>query len=479
MGASVRFFFARALVPLHLLLFVHRAHAAVDGGAGRFSDPPSPILLLGDGAVGVDVGALTRCRLEAHAAVFDSESLADLERDAPGANDPPPDMCTRPQLACRVASAASRCRLHRGGARSRGACDAARDCERCVLDELARGRAHQHQHQNRRPHEQHPAPAAETDTPPLRRHSEVVLERDAIRESTRDDDDDDDDDDYERVDRAMEWSVYQQELAAVDAECRHVEARWRAETTARTLARVAAAAEAAEREASASRAAASRAAKTVAAAVDVAAAVATALTERLASLERSAEDVSARVVRAAEDAKRHEEEEAKRHEATTVRAAETSAAVASLAEYATRALAAARELAAIGDAARERLATVADGVARILGERTSVRILCIRIVACVALTTATRRAARGFVERRIAAKTTAWRESTDERLEALAQSLDALHAELAAAALFEPRRGLSSNPRRRRRETSAATATTTTTTATTRAERTKTRARGR
>ena len=468
MGSSVRFFFARALVPLHLLVFFHRAHAAVDGGAGRFSDPPSPILLLGDGG-GVDVGALTRCRLEAHAAVFDSESLADLERDAPGADDPPPDMCTRPQLACRVASAASRCRLHRGGARSRGACDAARDCERCVLDELARGRAHRHQH--RHPHDRHPAHAAETDPPPLRRHAEVVLERDALRESSDDDDAVD-----ERVDRAMEWSVYQQELAAVDAECRHVEALWRAETTARTLARVAAAAESAEREATASRAAASRAAKTVAAAVDVAAAAATALTERLASLERSAENVSARVVRAAEDAKRHEEEEAKRHEATTVRAAETSAAVTSLAEDATRALAAARELAAIGDAARERLATVADGVARILGERTSVRILCMRIVACVALTTATRRAARGFVERRIAAKTTAWRESTDERLDALAHSIDALRAELAAAALFEPRRGLSSNPRRRRRETSAATATTTTTT---RAERTKTRSKGR
>ena len=473
MGASVRFLFARALVPLHLLLFVHRAHAAVDGGAGRFSDPPSPILLLGDGAV--DVGALTRCRLEAHAAVFDSESLADLERDSPGADDPPPDMCTRPQLACRVASAASRCRLHRGGARSRGACDAARDCERCVLDELARGRAHQHEHRHRRPRDRHPARAAETNPPPLRRHSEGSLERDAIRESARGDGDDYDGD-YERVDRAMEWSVYQQELAAVDAECRHFEARWRAETTARTLARVAAAAEAAEREATASRAAASRAAKTVAAAVDVAAAAATALTERLASLERSAEDVSARVVRAAEDAKRHEEEEAKRHEATTVRAAETSAAVTSLAEDATRALAAANELAAIGDAARERLATVADGVARILGERTSVRILCVRIVACVALTTATRRAARRFVERRIAAETTAWRESTDERLEALAQSLDALRAELAAAALFEPRRGLSSNPRRRRREISAATAATATTA---RAERTKTRARGR
>jgi hypothetical protein len=476
MRASVRFLFARALVPLHLLVLVHRAHAAVDGGAGRFSDPPSPILLLGDGAV--DVGALTRCRLEAHAAVFDSESLADLERDRPGANDAPPDMCTRPQLACRVASAASRCRLHRGGARSRGACDAARDCERCVLDELARGRAHQHQH--RRPHDHHPEHPAETHPPPLRRHPAVVLERDALalRESSRDDDDDDDDDvDESRVDRAMEWSVYQQELAAVDAECRHVEARWRAETTARTLARVAAAAEAAEREATASRAASSRWAKTVAAAVDAAAAAATALTERLASLERSAEDVSARVVRAAEDAKRHEEEEAKRHEATTVRAAETSAAVTSLAEDATRALAAARELAAIGDAARERLATVADGVARIIGERTTVRILCMRIVACVALTTATRRAARGFVERRIAAKTTAWRESTDERLEALAHSLEALRAELVAAALFEPRRGLSSNPRRRRRETSAAARAAAT--AATRAERTATRARGR
>ena len=124
---------SRALISLHVLVLVHRAHAAVDGRAGR-----SPVLLLGGGDV--DVGTLTRCRLEAHESVFDSETLADLDRAAPGAGDAPPDMCARPQLACRVASVASRCRLARGGARSRGACDVARDCERCVLDALGRDR---------------------------------------------------------------------------------------------------------------------------------------------------------------------------------------------------------------------------------------------------------------------------------------------------------------------------------------------------
>ena len=216
---------SRALISLHVLVLVHRAHAAVDGRAGR-----SPVLLLGGGDV--DVGTLTRCRLEAHESVFDSETLADLDRAAPGAGDAPPDMCARPQLACRVASVASRCRLARGGARSRGACDVARDCERCVLDALGRDKEAK---TNEDPH-------PETDPRlPSRRVSPVLPERE-----------------HAWIDRAMEWSVYQQELAAVDAECRHVEARWRAETTARTLARVVAAAEAAEREAAKSRVASSR-----------------------------------------------------------------------------------------------------------------------------------------------------------------------------------------------------------------------------
>ena len=421
---------SRALISLHVLVLVHRAHAAVDGRAGR-----SPVLLLGGGDV--DVGTLTRCRLEAHESVFDSETLADLDRAAPGAGDAPPDMCARPQLACRVASVASRCRLARGGARSRGACDVARDCERCVLDALGRDKEAK---TNEDPH-------PETDPRlPSRRVSPVLPERE-----------------HAWIDRAMEWSVYQQELAAVDAECRHVEARWRAETTARTLARVVAAAEAAEREAAKSRVASSRAAKTVVAAVDAAAAAATALTERLATLERSAEDVSRRVVRAAEDARRHEEEEARRHAAATIRATKIAADVTTAAEDASRALDAAKKLAAIGDAARERLETIADGVARIVGERTrlSFRALCARIVACVAAANVARSVGRALVERRVAARTMTWRASTDERLVALAHSLDDLRANLDAGSLFEPRPGLSRAARRRRRDTSAATGSTT------------------
>ena len=216
-------FFSRALISLHVLVLVRRAHAAVDGRAGR-----SPVLLLGGGDV--DVGTLTRCRLEAHESVFDFETLADLDRAAPGAGDAPPDMCARPQLACRVASVASRCRLARGGARSRGACDVARDCERCVLDALGRDKEAKTN--------EDPPSSAGRPAPSIPSRLPVLPERaspDAF------------------IDRAMEWSVYQQELAAVDAECRHVEARWRAETTARTLARVVAAAEAAEREAAKSR----------------------------------------------------------------------------------------------------------------------------------------------------------------------------------------------------------------------------------
>ena len=423
--------FSRALISLHVLVLVHRAHAAVDGRAGR-----SPVLLLGGGDV--DVGTLTRCRLEAHESVFDSETLADLDRAAPGAGDAPPDMCARPQLACRVASVASRCRLARGGARSRGACDVARDCERCVLDALGRDKEAK---TNEDPH-------PETDPRlPSRRVSPVLPERE-----------------HAWIDRAMEWSVYQQELAAVDAECRHVEARWRAETTARTLARVVAAAEAAEREAAKSRVASSRAAKTVVDAVDAAAAAATALTERLATLERSAEDVSRRVVRAAEDARRHEEEEARRHAAATIRATKIAADdTTTAAEDASRALDAAKKLAAIGDAARERLETIADGVARIVGERTrlSFRALCARIVACVAAAFVARSVGRALVERRVAARTMTWRASTDERLVALAHSLDDLRANLDAGSLFEPRPGLSRAARRRRRDTSAATGSTT------------------
>ena len=421
---------SRALISLHVLVLVHRAHAAVDGRAGR-----SPVLLLGGGDV--DVGTLTRCRLEAHESVFDSETLADLDRAAPGAGDAPPDMCARPQLACRVASVASRCRLARGGARSRGACDVARDCERCVLDALGRDKEAK---TNEDPH-------PETDPRlPSRRVSPVLPERE-----------------HAWIDRAMEWSVYQQELAAVDAECRHVEARWRAETTARTLARVVAAAEAAEREAAKSRVASSRAAKTVVDAVDAAAAAATALTERLATLERSAEDVSRRVVRAAEDARRHEEEEARRHAAATIRATKIAADVTTAAEDASRALDAAKKLAAIGNAARERLETIADGVARIVGERTrlSFRALCARIVACVAAANVARSVGRALVERRVAARTMTWRASTDERLVALAHSLDDLRANLDAGSLFEPRPGLSRAARRRRRDTSAATGSTT------------------
>ena len=423
-------FFSRALISLHVLVLVRRAHAAVDGRAGR-----SPVLLLGGGDV--DVGTLTRCRLEAHESVFDSETLADLDRAAPGAGDAPPDMCARPQLACRVASVASRCRLARGGARSRGACDVARDCERCVLDALGRDKEAK---TNEDPH-------PETDPRlPSRRVSPVLPERE-----------------HAWIDRAMEWSVYQQELAAVDAECRHVEARWRAETTARTLARVVAAAEAAEREAAKSRVASSRAAKTVVDAVDAAAAAATALTERLATLERSAEDVSRRVVRAAEDARRHEEEEARRHAAATIRATKIAADTTTAAEDASRALDAAKKLAAIGDAARERLETIADGVARIVGERTrlSFRALCARIVACVAAANVARSVGRALVERRVAARTMTWRASTDERLVALAHSLDDLRANLDAGSLFEPRPGLSRAARRRRRDTSAATGSTT------------------
>ena len=422
--------FSRALISLHVLVLVHRANAAVDGRAGR-----SPVLLLGGGDV--DVGTLTRCRLEAHESVFDSETLADLDRAAPGAGDAPPDMCARPQLACRVASVASRCRLARGGARSRGACDVARDCERCVLDALGRDKEAK---TNEDPH-------PETDPRlPSRRVSPVLPERE-----------------HAWIDRAMEWSVYQQELAAVDAECRHVEARWRAETTARTLARVVAAAEAAEREAAKSRVASSRAAKTVVDAVDAAAAAATALTERLATLERSAEDVSRRVVRAAEDARRHEEEEARRHAAATIRATKIAADTTTAAEDASRALDAAKKLAAIGDAARERLETIADGVARIVGERTrlSFRALCARIVACVAAANVARSVGRALVERRVAARTMTWRASTDERLVALAHSLDDLRANLDAGSLFEPRPGLSRAARRRRRDTSAATGSTT------------------
>ena len=421
---------SRALISLHVLVLVHRAHAAVDGRAGR-----SPVLLLGGGDV--DVGTLTRCRLEAHESVFDSETLADLDRAAPGAGDAPPDMCARPQLACRVASVASRCRLARGGARSRGACDVARDCERCVLDALGRDKEAK---TNEDPH-------PETDPRlPSRRVSPVLPERE-----------------HAWIDRAMEWSVYQQELAAVDAECRHVEARWRAETTARTLARVVAAAEAAEREAAKSRVASSRAAKTVVDAVDAAAAAATALTERLATLERSAEDVSRRVVRAAEDARRHEEEEARRHAAATIRATKIAADTTTAAEDASRALDAAKKLAAIGDAARERLETIADGVARIVGERTrlSFRALCARIVACVVAANVARSVGRALVERRVAARTMTWRASTDERLVALAHSLDDLRANLDAGSLFEPRPGLSRAARRRRRDTSAATGSTT------------------
>ena len=403
---------SRALISLHVLVLVHRAHAAVDGRAGR-----SPVLLLGGGDV--DVGTLTRCRLEAHESVFDSETLADLDRAAPGAGDAPPDMCARPQLACRVASVASRCRLARGGARSRGACDVARDCERCVLDALGRDKEAK---TNEDPH-------PETDPRlPSRRVSPVLPERE-----------------HAWIDRAMEWSVYQQELAAVDAECRHVEARWRAETTARTLARVVAAAEAAEREAAKSRVASSRAAKTVVDAVDAAAAAATALTERLATLERSAEDVSRRVVRAAEDARRHEEEEARRHAAATIRATKIAADTTTAAEDASRALDAAKKLAAIGDAARERLETIADGVARIVGERTrlSFRALCARIVASRRRRGERRRSVgRALVERRVAARTMTWRASTDERLVALAHSLDDLRANLDAGSLFEPRPGL-------------------------------------
>ena len=433
MRTADRSFFSRALVSLHVLVLVRRAHAAVDGRAGR-----SPVLLLGGGDV--DVGTLTRCRLEAHESVFDSETLADLDRAAPGAGDAPPDMCARPQLACRVASVASRCRLARGGARSRGACDVARDCERCVLDALGRDEGDGAAKTNEDP------PSSPDPRLPSRRVSPVLPERE-----------------HAFIDRAMEWSVYQQELAAVDAECRHVEARWRAETTARTLARVVAAAEAAEREAAKSRVASSRAAKTVVAAVDAAAAAATALTERLATLERSAEDVSRRVVRAGEDARRHEEEEARRHAAATIRATKIAADATTAAEDASRALDAAKKLAAIGDAARERLETIADGVARIVGERTrlSFRALCARIVACVAAANVARSVGRALVERRVAARTMTWRASTDERLVALAHSLDDLRANLDAGSLFEPRPGLSRAARRRRRDVSAATGSTT------------------
>ena len=48
-----------------------------------------------------------------------------------------------------------------------------------------------------------------------------------------------------------------------------------------------------------------------------------------------------------------------------------------------------------------------------------------------------------------------WRASTDERLVALAHSLDDARANLDAGSLFEPRPGLSRAARRRRRDTSA------------------------
>jgi hypothetical protein len=55
---------------------------------------------------------------------------------------------------------------------------------------------------------------------------------------------DDDDVDDVTIDRAMEFGMYLQEVSAVDAECRHLELRWRGEAAARALVNIAGAARA-------------------------------------------------------------------------------------------------------------------------------------------------------------------------------------------------------------------------------------------
>ena len=82
-----------------------------------------------------------RCRREAHDALFAAESARRRRRDDAAADE---FFCAsalrEPEAACRVAAAATTCRLERGRARARSApCVDARHCERCIARALGRG----------------------------------------------------------------------------------------------------------------------------------------------------------------------------------------------------------------------------------------------------------------------------------------------------------------------------------------------------
>lgn len=193
------------------------------------------------------------CRTSAHEVVFDRESLSDLTADA--GHDPSyphASLCARvlstPRLRCVIATASTRCRLHRAKVTPRGRCETSDDCETCVMREIGQGL----RYRGTDDEDQDEGNATEDDNahdddaddcsdrkPGLPKHSEASgAERKPLLRFQKASSAFGADQNFPKIHRAMEWQIYLQELESVESVCRDFETGWRAERTSRVLQKV-------------------------------------------------------------------------------------------------------------------------------------------------------------------------------------------------------------------------------------------------
>ena len=207
--------------------------------------------------------APTECRARAFRAFSEYFPLATSNaRDFMSTNEACEAIAKSPSKACVVAASGTGCRVEGAGARTRaGACARSEkegECERCVLRALGAERG-----QN-------------------------------VDDDIRDDGDvEGDGEDGERamtLERGVEFALYMEEIAAVDRECKHHMAIWRAESAAYAIDELAIRMERARRDARAHAEAISGTLSTLDAAVAAQSVAVRALDVDVRSIERSAKE---------------------------------------------------------------------------------------------------------------------------------------------------------------------------------------------
>ena len=354
----MRLQFATCLVAIIAIVLSSAVMASASSPRPSRPRVPAPVASTPDATVA------KRCRRDSHEALFRarSETLTHNDDDAFICDA----VLSDAQATCRIASATTHCRLARGGAAPRGDCPSMADCEKCVIAELGRGVRYG---------EDVPT------TGSVARALAGAFGR-ALWSSKGDGSDGKhgDDADYERIDRAMEFSLYLQEVQAVNEECRHVELRWRAEQTALKLLEIDRRAREVEGESSRRFEQLARETEDVAAGVHAAAENVAALTGRLDAVTDNIDAVNERLVTVQAAADAHEVASRRRFDDVSAAVDAAREGVKDVTAGVNSALATAEELSRHATAARATLDGVQDAVRWLVDSRVTVREHALRFV---------------------------------------------------------------------------------------------------